>query len=82
MNALNRVESGLSPVEPGYPLLRDTLNGFAGLIFFWNKDFKLGHLVERWILAIQAKRVLLTVAVVCVLRLAVGVGAQPAEIRF
>lgn len=48
INALNRVESGLPPVECGYPLIRDTLNGFAGLIFFWSKDFRLGNLAERF----------------------------------
>src|SRR3989344_8390981 len=44
-NTVNKHENRpQTPPSGGYPLLRDTVNAVAHLVFFWAKDSKLGEL--------------------------------------
>ncbi|OGR90334.1 MAG: hypothetical protein A2992_00255 [Elusimicrobia bacterium RIFCSPLOWO2_01_FULL_59_12] len=52
-NETNATNTPTNAPSPGYPLLRDTVNAVAHLVFFWAKDSKLGELAEQWALRLQ-----------------------------
>jgi len=53
-NTVNKHENRpQTPPSGGYPLLRDTVNAVAHLVFFWVKDSKPGDLAEQWAIRMQ-----------------------------